>query len=385
MRATLIVLDSLGVGAMPDAAAWGDEGADTLGHIAQSVGGLTLPHLEAFGLANIRPVLGLTPPARPRAAYGKAAIASRGKDTIAGHWEIAGVPVEEPFTYYPEGFPPTVMDAFTRLIGRPALGNVAASGTEIIERLGAEHLATGYPIVYTSADSVFQIAAHEEVVDLDTLYDWCEDAFRIVSQWGVARVIARPFVGPPGAFVRTPNRRDYAVRPPRPTVVDLLKAAGEPTTSIGKVKSIFGDRGFTQQVKGDDNEALCRKLLDQLDTQHKGLIFVNLVDFDMKYGHRRDPAGYAQALVAFDRRLPMILDRLGRRDLLILTADHGCDPTFRGSDHTREYVPILAWHREAHGRDLGTRPTMADIGATLAHWFELDERPTSGTSFLPVM
>ncbi|MCK6519632.1 phosphopentomutase [Myxococcota bacterium] len=385
MRCTLIVLDSLGVGAMPDAADWGDAGADTLGHILSSVKDVQLPNLTAMGLGNLHPASGLPTVAAPTAAYGRAAIASNGKDTIAGHWEIAGVPVTERFSEYPEGFPRLVMDSFSALIGRGYLGNVKASGTEILERLGAQHLATGEPIIYTSADSVFQIAAHEDVVPLDDLYDWCEDAFRIVSKWGVARVIARPFTGKPGSFTRTPNRRDFAVRPPSPTVVDLLKAAGEPTTSVGKVKSIFGDRGFTQAVKADDNEGLMRVTLDQLDKQHKGLIFTNLVDFDMKYGHRRDPVGYARALEAFDRRIPQLLDRMGRRDLLLFTADHGCDPTFPGSDHTREYVPILAWHRDAQRRDLGTRATMADIGATIAHWFELPERTAAGTSFLQVM
>ena len=381
MRCTLIVLDSVGVGAMPDAEAWGDAGSDTLGHVAEAVGGLSLPNLERLGLGNIRPVKGLTPQRRPSAGFGKAAIASDGKDTISGHWEMAGVPVDERFMEYPQGFPPEIIEPFKAEVGRDILGNCKASGTVIIEELGAEHVATGKPIIYTSADSVFQIAAHEDVVDVDTLYDWCEDAYRIVSPFGVARVIARPFVGEPGAYVRTGNRRDFARRPPKSTVVDTLKGAGWQTTSVGKVKSIFGDRGFTGAVKAPHNAEITRATLDLLDSQHRGLIFSNLVDFDMMYGHRRNPEGYAQALVDFDAKVPYILDRMGRRDLLIFTADHGCDPTHAGTDHTREYVPILAWHRDGHGNDIGTRKTMADIGATIAEWFEVDCPPT-GESFL---
>ena len=381
MRCTLIVLDSVGVGAMPDAEAWGDAGSDTLGHVAEAVGGLSLPNLERLGLANIRPVQGLTPARKPAAGYGKAAIASDGKDTISGHWEMAGVPVDERFMEYPEGFPPEIMEPFCAEVGRDALGNCKASGTVIIAELGAEHMATGKPIVYTSADSVFQIAAHEEVVDVDTLYDWCEDAYRIVSPFGVARVIARPFVGEPGAFVRTGNRRDFARRPPKPTVVDTLKGAGWKTTSVGKVKSIFGDRGFTRAVKAPHNAEITRAILDLLDTQHRRLIFANLVDFDMLFGHRRNPEGYAEALAEFDSKVPYILDRMGRRDLLVFTADHGCDPTHAGTDHTREYVPILAWHRDGQGNAIGTRSTLADIGATIADWFEVEAPPT-GDSFL---
>lgn len=382
MRATLIVLDSLGVGAMPDAADWGDAGADTLGHIADAVGGLNLPNLAKLGLGNLHPCAGLEAVAKPMAGYGRCMLAANGKDTIAGHWEMAGVIVKERFTEYPDGFPPVIIDTFKSLIERDILGNVAASGTEIIERLGAEHMATGKPIVYTSADSVFQIAAHEDVVPVETLYDWCEDAFRVVTAWGVARVIARPFVGQPGAFIRTGNRRDFAMRPPGRTLMDCMRGADMKTTSIGKVKSIFGDRGFSEAIKASDNDQITRAILDQLDAQHTGLIFANLVDFDSKYGHRRDPIGYHEALRAFDKRIPNLLERMGRRDLLILTADHGCDPTHRGSDHTREHVPVLAWHRECNGRNVGVRTSIADVGATIAEWFELEERSESGTSFL---
>ncbi len=381
MRCTLIVLDSLGVGAMPDAAEWGDAGADTFGHIAEAVGELKLPHLEALGLGNIRAVPGCGPVKKPGAGFGRAAIVSAGKDTISGHWDMAGVPVKEPFHTYPK-FPAELMDAFHQMIGRESLGNYAVSGTVVIEDLGPEHLATGKPIVYTSSDSVFQIAAHEDIVDVDTLYDWCEDAFRLVTNWGVARVIARPFVGEPGSFTRTHNRRDFSLRPPAKTVVDMLKAAGQTTTSVGKVKSVFGDRGFTKQIKAGDNAGIMRGVLDALDHQYKGLIFANFVDFDMLFGHRRDPEGYAKALVEFDHRIPDIMERMGRRDLLILTADHGNDPTAPGSDHTREYVPILAWQRDHRGNDLGTRTSLADVAATIADWFELKQKPTAGTSFL---
>ncbi len=381
MRCTLVVLDSLGVGAMPDAAEWGDAGAHTFGHIADTVGELKLPNLEALGLGNIHPVPGCGAVKRAGAGFGKAAIASAGKDTISGHWEMAGVPVREAFHTYPT-FPSEMMEAFHKMIGRESLGNYAVSGTVVIDDLGAEHIATGKPIVYTSSDSVFQIAAHEDVVDVDTLYDWCEDAFRLVTAWGIARVIARPFVGEPGAFTRTHNRRDFSLRPPEPTVVDMLKAAGQTTTSVGKVKSVFGDRGFTNQIKAGDNAGIMRGMLDALDHQYKGLIFANFVDFDMLYGHRRNPEGYARALEEFDHRVPDIMERMGRRDLLILTADHGNDPTAPGSDHTREYVPILAWHRDHRATDLGTRDSLADVGATIADWFELREKPTAGTSFL---
>lgn len=378
-RVVLVVLDSLGVGAMPDAEAWGDAGADTLGHIAGRVP-LHLPHLQAMGLGNLRPVPGLPAVERPSAGFGRMAIAGDGKDTIAGHWELAACRVERRFRDFPDGFPADLMAAFAARIGRGWLGNVAASGTEILDRLGPEHLATGRPIVYTSADSVFQVAAHEDVIPVEELYRICEAAFELVVPLGVARVIARPFVGVPGAFVRTGNRRDIAQLPPRDTLMDRCVAAGLPTTSIGKVKNIYGDRGFTRAVKASGNAAITQATLDAMDDQRGGLIFANLVDFDMLYGHRRDPEGYARALMAFDRRLPELLDRAGPDDLVLLTADHGNDPTFRGSDHTREYVPILAWRRGGRGADLGLRPTLADCGASAAEW--LGVRVDEGTSFV---
>ena len=366
-RATLIVLESLGVGAMPDADAWGDGGSDTLGHIAERVG-LQVPNLRSLGLANIRPLTGLSPVPNPTASYGKLATAGAGKDTVAGHWELACCRVDQKFRDFPEGFPPEIMEAFAARTGHGWLGNVAASGTEIIERLGPEHLATGKPIVYTSADSVFQVAAHEDQISLEELYRICQISFEIVAPFGVARVIARPFVGKPGAFVRTEGRRDFALTPPRPTLMDQLHAEAIPTTSIGKVKSIYGDRGFSQAIKAGNNGSITQATLDALDTQKSGLIFANLVDFDMKYGHRRDAPGYARALEDFDRRVPELLGRLGEEDLLILTADHGNDPTFPGTDHTREYVPVLLYRKGSPGRELGLRPTLADVGASLGAW-----------------
>jgi phosphopentomutase len=294
------------------------------------------------------------------------------------------VPVTSPFVTFPQGFPAEIMDPFHAAIGRGSLGNYAASGTVIIEDLGAEHVATGKPIVYTSADSVFQVAAHEDVVPLETLHRWCQAAFALVTPLGCARVIARPFVGAPGAFVRTNGRRDFALQAPRDTLADILHAAGQPVTSVGKIKSIFGERGFTRALKAGDNEAIMDATVAAMDSQDGGLIFSNFVDFDMRFGHRRDPQGYGAALQAFDARLPEVLSRLGEGDLLVLTADHGCDPTHPGTDHTREYVPILAFTpgaaRPGGGASLGARRTLADIGATLADWLGVAATPT-GESF----
>jgi phosphopentomutase len=383
MRVTLVVADSVGVGELPDAGAWGDAGADTLGHIAERrlAGGrpLQIPNLARLGLASIRPLAGV--PAAPvvEGAFGKMAIAGDGKDTIAGHWELAGCRVEERFQTWYDGFPPELMDAFTARTGSGWIGNVAASGTEIIERLGPLHLATGKPIVYTSADSVFQIAAHEDVLPVPQLWELCRQTFDVVRKWGIARVIARPFVGTPGAFVRTEARHDYALQPPRDTVMDRLLSAGVPTTSIGKIQSIYGDRGFSRAMKAGNNATITQAILDTLDQQATGLIFANLVDFDMLYGHRRDPMGYADALEALDTRVPELLARLGEDDLLLITADHGNDPTFPGTDHTREYVPILAWRKGIGRVDLGTRATLSDCGATAGEW--LGVSCPEGTSF----
>lgn len=377
-RVVLLVADSVGVGAMPDAAAWGDAGADTLGHIAETAD-LRLPNLAALGLGNVRPLRGVPAAERPTGAYGRMAIAGDGKDTVAGHWEIAGVTVRERFRTFYDGFPAELMDAFTAATGLGWLGNVPASGTQIIQELGPEHLATGKPIVYTSADSVFQVAAHEDTIPPDRLWEICQQAFEVVRPWGICRVIARPFVGSEGAFVRTENRRDFALQPPRETVMDRLRAKGVPTTSIGKIKSIYGDRGFSRAIKAGNNATITQATIDALGDQDEGLIFSNLVDFDMLYGHRRDPVGYARALMAFDARVPEILERLRPGDLFLLTADHGNDPTFPGSDHTREYVPLLAWRPGGRAVDLGTRPTLADCGATVAEW--LGVRSDEGASF----
>lgn len=381
-RVVLVVMDSLGVGEMPDAGEWGDAGADTLGHIAERVE-LRIPNLAMLGLTSIRPLPDQTVLGDVDASYGKMAIAGAGKDTIAGHWELAGVRVQSRFDVYYQGFSAEQMAEWEAHTGYEHLGNEVASGTEIIARLGPEHLVTGKPIVYTSADSVFQIAAHEKVIPVSELYELCKDTFELVKGWGIARVIARPFVGTAGAFVRTENRHDYAQQPPRPTLMDVLQAKGIRTTSIGKVKSIFGDRGFDKQVNAGNNTSITEAILREVREGDEGLIFANLVDFDMLYGHRRDPEGYGRALMELDAHIPELLAALRDDDLLILTADHGNDPTFRGTDHTREYVPVIAYKKGGRGRSLGTRSTLADAGATAAAWLgcKLDE----GTSFAELL
>ena len=363
---------------MPDADRYGDAGSDTLGHIAERTP-LRIPNLAAMGLASIRSVVGVPEPAVVSGAFGKAATAGVGKDTIAGHWEIASCTVQEAFNTYYGGFPAELMAEFAAATGEGWLGNEAASGTEIIQRLGDEHVATGRPIVYTSADSVFQVAAHEAVIPVERLHALCKQSFEVVRKWGIARVIARPFVGTSGAYVRTENRKDIALQPPRDTLMDRLVAAGIPTTSIGKIASIYGERGFTRSVKAGNNTTITQAILDVLRESKGGLVFANLVDFDMLYGHRRDPLGYARALEALDQRLPELLSCLGPDDLLLVCADHGNDPTAPGSDHTREYVPVLAWRRGIGRIDLGTRTTLADIGATAAEW--LGVSAPEGTSF----
>lgn len=385
-RVVLIVLDSVGIGQMPDAADYGDEGSDTLGHLFE-YRPVHVPNLRRYGLGNIRPMQ-LPPAAQPEGAFGRAAIASRGKDTTTGHWEMAGLLTETPFPTYPHGFPDEVIKPFEQAIGRKILGNYPASGTEIIQQLGEEHMRTGRPIVYTSADSVFQVAAHEDVIPVEELYRICEIARTLLTgKHRVGRVIARPFIGQPGNFRRTERRRDYAIEPPEPTMVDILKEAGYQTISVGKIGSIFCHRGFTQEIPAGNNMASVDGTLQALRetaSDGSGLIFVNLVDFDMLYGHRNDPEGYARALEAFDARLPEIEAHLHDDDLLMLTADHGCDPLTPSTDHSREYVPILAYGRRVTpGVDLGIRSSLADLGQTIADNFEL--RLSRGQSFLDLI
>ncbi len=380
-RVILIVLDSLGIGAMPDAAEWGDEGSDTLGHVAASRP-LHLPNLVRMGIGNIRAVPHLQPPAQPEGCYGRAALLSPGKETTTGHWEMAGIILRKPFPIYKHGFPPEVIERFEKAIGRKVLGNYPASGTEIIKELGAEHMRTGRPIVYTSADSVFQIAAHEEVIPVEELYRICKIARKqLDGAHRVGRVIARPFVGVPGNFKRTERRKDYAIEPPEPTVLDRLLEKGVSTFGVGKIHDIFCGHGLGGYVKMKGNADGLKKTMEAMKTQAAGLIFTNLVDFDMLYGHRNDVEGYARALEEADEGLGQIMRLLEEGDLFLTTADHGCDPGFPGTDHTREYAPVLAYGRRAErGINLGTRSTLADIGQSIAENFDL--RMPNGKSFL---
>ncbi len=361
-RVLVLVMDSAGVGALPDAAAYHDAPrANTIGNVAARLGGLALPNFERLGLGHLTGVRGLSAAAPPLAAVGRLRERSKGKDTITGHWEMTGVVTEVPFPTYPAGFPPEVIEAFSAIVGRPPLGNVAASGTEIIAEMGAEHQRTGRPILYTSADSVFQVAAHEQTVPLATLYDWCERArAMLVPPHEVNRVIARPFVGSPGNYGRTPNRRDYAIPPP-PTVLDRLETGGVPVHAVGKICDIFSGHGIASSVRVADNgEAIDRTLALAAATDH-GLVFVNLNDFDTKFGHRRDVRGYGEALVRLDRRIPELMACIRPGDGLIFTADHGCDPTHPGSDHTREFVPYLEYGPGA-GRELGVIEGLGYVG-----------------------
>jgi len=380
-RVVWIVLDSVGVGEMPDAEAYGDRGADTLGNIARRRR-LHLPNFCRLGLANIRPFEGLPPHPAPCGAYGRAALASPGKDTTTGHWEMAGIHLAQPFPLYPRGFPRQIMEEFENRIGRGTLGNKAASGTEIIQELGQEHMRTGSPIVYTSADSVFQVAAHEEVIPLFELYKICEIARAILrGPHQVGRVIARPFTGQPGAFTRTANRHDYAVPPPKGMLLDRLAERGVEIFSVGKIFDVFLGRGIREMEKSKDNADGMRKTLEAMERLDAGLIFVNLVDFDQLYGHRNEVEGYARALEEVDAWLPVFEDRLRDGDLAILTADHGCDPTTPSTDHSREYVPLLAFGKRARQNvNLGLRPTLSDIGQTVAENF--GARIEKGESFL---
>ncbi len=381
-RVCLIVLDSVGIGAMPDAEAWGDAGSDTLGHIAENYN-LKLPNLSAYGLGNIRPLRNVPPAENPRAAYGRCAMRSNGKDTTTGHWEIAGIILDKAFPTYPRGFPPDVIEKFVRATNVPGvLGNKTASGTEIIKELGAEHIETGKPIIYTSADSVFQIAAHEDVISIDHLYQICERAREILrGEHEVGRVIARPFEGVAGAFRRTERRHDYAVAPPADNLLVKLHEKNLDVITIGKVASVYDGAGVTRELAAKNNDQSIDQTVNALKSDSRGLIFSNLVDFDMLYGHRRDIEGYARALEHFDERLPQIEAALRSNDLLVITADHGNDPTYKGADHTREYTPLLVYGEAAQaGVELGTRHSLADIGQTVADNFNL--RLSAGESFL---
>lgn len=382
-RVILIVLDGLGVGELPDAAQYGDRGSNTLARVAAAVGGLTLPNLEALGLGHIGEFPGLRRMGEPDGCFGKMAELSKGKDTTMGHWEMTGLVVEQPFPTYPKGFPPEVVEAFEKAIGRKVLGNRVASGTEIIQELGEEHLKTGAPIVYTSADSVFQIAAHERTISAEELYRICREARRLLKPpHQVARVIARPFVGEPSAFVRTDGRRDFSLEPPGETLLDVLKQAGQPVVGIGKIDDLFKGRGLTRAIHTKNNGVGMDETIRILSLVPRGLVFVNLVDFDMLYAHRNDAAGYAKALEAFDARLPALLGGMRQGDLLCLTSDHGNDPLGPGTDHTREYVPLLAYGpRLARGVNLGTRRTFADLGQTVADALGV-KRLAWGDSFL---
>jgi phosphopentomutase len=368
-RALILVADSAGCGALPDAARYGDEGSDTIGNTSRAVGGLDLPVLGAMGLGHLTAVAGVPPTGHPTAYYGKLLERSPGKDTITGHWEMMGVVLDEPFRTFPRAFPPEIVEPFLRAAGVPGvLGNEVASGTEIVARLGAQHQRTGWPIVYTSADSVFQIAAHEETVPLERLYAWCQAARALLDRWRVARVIARPFVGAPGGYTRTYHRRDFGIAIPGETVLERLVAAGQPVVGVGKIPDIFDHRGLTEEVHTEGNADGLARTEAALARVDRGLIFVNLVDFDMLYGHRNDPRGYAAALQALDAYLPRLLRRLGPDDLCLITADHGCDPTTPSTDHSREYAPLLVHVPGRGGGPLGVRESFADVGATVSEW-----------------
>src|SRR5713226_1139406 len=371
-RFVVMVIDSCGVGELPDAAAYGDTGANTIGNCARKVGGIELPNLQKWGLGNITEITGCPRTDAAAAGFGRMAEQSEGKDTTTGHWEMMGVLLEKGFTTFPRGFPAELMQEWLKLSGaRGYLGNKPASGTVILDELGEEHLRTGLPIVYTSADSVFQIAAHEEKVPLQTLYNWCGAARTVGKRYGIARVIARPFVGPgKGNFKRTYNRHDFSQPPPKGMVLDALSEHGVLTVGVGKIPDIYDGHGIAEPVHTEGNADGLRKTQEILTRLERGFLFVNLVDTDMLYGHRRDPVGYARALREIDAALPGIAGGMRDGDVLVLTADHGADPTFPGSDHTREYVPLVAWSpSRARGADLGTREGFCDLGATVADFF----------------
>lgn len=385
-RAIVIVLDSVGIGELPDAADYGDAGSNTLAHTAEAVGGLDLPNLAGLGLGNIAPILGVGSVENPIGCYGKMAEKSKGKDTTTGHWEMMGVITDKPFPTYPNGFPSELMQRFEQAIGRGTLGNVVASGTEIIKELGEEHVRTGRPIVYTSADSVFQIAAHEDVIPIEELYRICQIARdMLVEPHNVQRVIARPFTGDPGLFKRTERRKDYALEPTGRTLLDAIVGSGGEVVAIGKIEDIYAHRGISKANHTGNNPDGIEATIRAIKSGQGTLLFTNLVDFDMVYGHRNDPQGYAAALGEFDKSIPRILNAMNNHDILFITADHGCDPTTPSTDHSREYVPLLVYGRTIkQGVNLGTRSTFCDLAATLAEMLGVTES-FCGTSFAGIL
>ncbi len=385
-RVIIVILDSVGIGELPDAAAYGDVGSHTLGNIAREIGGLRVPHLQQLGLGNIAALHGIQAVETPQAAYGKMAERSSGKDTTTGHWELMGLVLETPFPTYPNGFPAEILSEFTRRTGKDILGNKPASGTEIIKELGAEHVASGKPIVYTSADSVFQIAAHEDVIPLEELYAMCQHARDMLQgEHAVGRVIARPFIGQPGSFTRTGHRKDFSRTPSLPTMLDIAKKHGYPVTGVGKIDNIFADQGLTGSNHTTNDSAGVDATLEFMRIQENGIIFTNLCDCDMLYGHRNNVEGYAQALRDFDARLPKVLQTVREHDMLVITADHGCDPTTPSTDHSREYVPLLVYGPGLKsGVDLGIRSSFADLAATIAEMLEL-QPPKWGSSFASLL
>lgn len=386
-RVILMVLDSVGIGACPDSYLYGDEGSNTLANTAAQVGGLYLPNLQRLGLGNIETITGVEPVDVPMAAYGKMQEKSKGKDTTTGHWEMMGIILERPFPTYQHGFPPTLMEEFERRIGTKTLGNVVASGTIIIEELGALHIKTGYPIVYTSADSVFQIAAHEEVVPISELYRISQVARDLLQgEHGVGRVIARPFLGTPGHFHRTPRRHDYSLLPPF-NILQVLDQAGKKTVGVGKINDIFAGQGIHQTYSTGSNLEGLERTVELMKQAAFDFLFINLLDFDQTYGHRNDAIGYARALAEFDQYLPTVLQTMQEDDLLIITADHGCDPTqLHSTDHSREYVPLLAHGMNClPGVNLGLRKSFSDIGKTVADYLSLKADNLPGDSFYPLM
>jgi phosphopentomutase len=381
-RITLIVLDSVGCGDAPDAAEYGDLGSNTLSNTSRAVGGLNLPHMTELGLGNIVPIVGVPKTKKASGVYGRLTEVSPGKDTTTGHWELSGVIIDHPFPLYPSGFPDELINKFEGLINRKTLGNYPASGTEIIKDLGEKHLQTGNPIVYTSGDSVFQIAAHEDIIAIDELYRICQIARSLlVGEHAVSRVIARPFVGQPGNFIRTERRKDYSLKPPDDTILDVIKNSGMEVMGVGKIEDIFAHRGLTMSNHTGNNMAGVDAIIEYLSLDNEGLIFANLVDFDSQFGHRNNPKGYANALEAFDKRLLEIISCLKKQDMLIITADHGNDPTTPSTDHSRERVPILIiGDAIKQNLNLGTRDSFADVAATIAALLRLNWQG-SGNSF----